>query len=370
MSILAQPVSRGGLDDLDELATDYADAWTAATVVRRGRLRNDLICRCLPFAGRMARRYAGRGEPLEDLQQVARVGLVNTVDRYTPDRGSFTAFAVITVCGEIKRHFRDKTWGLHVSRSLRDLCVDLQHATVTLTQALQREPTIEELALLLEVSAEQIRQARLCGFGYQPVSLSTPIGDDGLELGDAFGDPDPNLEILTDKLAAVELMHLLPYRIQRMLDLHFFGNLTQAQIAAEFNVSQMQVSRLLTRSLTWLRVAMLSDAPPPWILDQNAHYPIGLRIRITRLDDVVTVRVSGEVDRDTAGQLRLSLHSAVVAATGGRLVIDVSGMPLAAVAAVAVLRDAGRAAALAHVEVALIGVQPNVAPVLARFGLA
>jgi RNA polymerase sigma-B factor len=355
-------MSRGDLEDLDELATAYADAWTAATAARRGRLRDDLICRCLPFAGRMARRYVGRGEPLDDLQQVARVGLINAVDRYDPGRGSFTAFAVITVCGELKRHFRDKTWGLSVARRLQDLCIDLQHGTVTLTNALRREPTIEELAHHLGVSAEQIRHARLCDASHTPVPLSTPTGNDGsLELCDALGGADPDLEMLTDKLAVTELVHLLPQRIQRMLALRFAGNLTQAQIAAEFNISQMQVSRLLTRGLTWLRAAMLSDTPPPWITGENMLYPDGLRIRIFRSEGAVTVRVSGEVDRDTADQLRLSLHSAVLAATNGRLVIDVSGMPLADAAAVAVLRDAFRAAALANVEVTLTAVQPPVA---------
>jgi RNA polymerase sigma-B factor len=371
VSIPARSISRDDLDDLDELAIAYADAWTAATAARRGRLRTDLICRCLPFAGRMAHRYAGRGESLEDLQQVARIGLINAVDRYDPGRGSFTAFAVVTVCGELKRHFRDKTWGLHVARRLQDLCVDLRHATMTLTNALQREPTIEELAHYLDVSAEQIRHARLCSASHPAVPLSTPTGNDGsLELGDTLGDPDPDLEVVTDKLAVTELVHLLPQRIQQMLALRFFGNLTQAQIAAEFNISQMQVSRLLARALTWLRAAMLSDVPPPWISGENMPYPDGMRIRIGRSEGAVTVRVNGEVDGDTAGQLRLSLHSAVVAATGGRLVIDVSGMPLADAAAVAVLRDVFRAAALAHVEVALTAVQPHVAQVIATLGLA
>jgi hypothetical protein len=178
VSILAQSTSHGNLDDLDELATAYAEAWTTATAVRRDRLRNDLICRCLPFAGRMARRYAGRGEPFEDLQQIARIGLINAVDRYNPGRSSFTAFAVTTVCGELKRHFRDKTWGTHVTRRLRDLSVDLQRATATLMNALQREPTIDELAEHLDVSEEQIRHARLCGAGYTPVPLSSPTGNE------------------------------------------------------------------------------------------------------------------------------------------------------------------------------------------------
>jgi RNA polymerase sigma-B factor len=369
--ILTQSGSSGDLDDLDELATAYADAWTAATAARRGRLRNDLICRCLPFASRIARRYAGRGEPLEDLQQVARIGLINAVDRYNPHRGSFTAFAVITMCGELKRHFRDKTWGLHVTRRLQDLCISLQHATVTLTADLQREPTIEELAHDLDVSPAQVRHARLCHAGYTPVPLSTPIGNEGaLELADAFGHPDPDMEILTDKLAVTGLMHLLPLRIQRMLAMRFFGNFTQAQIAVELNVSQMHVSRLLTQGLTWLRAAMLSDVPPPWLAGENMLPPDRMRIRIGRSEGAVTVEISGEVDHDTADHLRLSLHSAVVAATDGRLIIDVSGVPLADAAAVAVLRDAFRAAALAHVEVTLTAVQPHVAPVIEMLGLA
>jgi RNA polymerase sigma-B factor len=371
VTILAQSTSYENLDDLDELANAYAQAWTAAPAARRDRLRDDLICRCLPFANRMARRYAGHGEPMEDLQQVARIGLINAIDRYDPGRGSFTAFAVITVRGELKRHFRDKTWGLHVTRRMRDLCVDLRQATVALTTALQRDPTIEELARHLDVSVEQVRNARLCDASYTPIQLSTPIGTEGrLELHDALGDLDPNLELLTDKLTVAGLLQLLPTRIQRILTLRFYGNLTQSQIAAECDVSQMQVSRLLSRGLTWLRAAMVSDVPPPWIAGENVLYPDRVRIRIVPSQDAVTVRVSGEVDRDTADQLRLGLHSAVVAAAGGRLIIDVSGMPLADAAAVAVLRDSLRTAALAGVEVTVTAVQPQVAEVIATLGLA
>jgi RNA polymerase sigma-B factor len=365
VSIRKQSTSRGNRDDLDELATAYAKAWTTATPARRDRLRSDLICRCLPFAGRMAHRYAGRGEPFEDLQQVARIGLINAVDRYNPDHGSFTAFAVITVCGELKRHFRDRTWGTHVPRRLQDLSLDLQRATATLTSTLQREPTIDELAGHLDVNEEQIRHARLCGAGYTPVPLSSSTVTDGsLDLSDTIGQLDPDLEILTDKLAVGELTHLLPQRIQLLLALRFYGNMTQAQIAARLNVSQMHVSRLLTRALTWLRAAMLSDVPPPWIAGDHALYPDGVRIRVGRSEGVVTIRVSGEVDHDSADQLRLGLHSAVMAAAGDHLVIDVTGVPLADAAAAAVLSDACRAAALADVEVTLTGVQPHVAQVL------
>ena len=279
MPILTKSTSHRKAEDLDELATAYAEAWTIASPARRDRLRNDLICDCLPLAGRLAHRYVGRGEPFEDLQQVARVALINAVDRYDPGRGSFTAFAVTTVCGELKRHFRDKTWGIHVTRRLRDLSVDLRRANAALTGVLQREPTIDELAEHLDVSEEQIRHARLCGAGYTLVPFSNPIGNDGsLELSEVFGHLDPDLEILTDRLTVFELMQVLPQRIQVMLALRFYGNMTQAQIAARFNVSQMQVSRLLTRALTWLRTAMLGEAPPPWIAGEHTLSPGGVPI--------------------------------------------------------------------------------------------
>jgi RNA polymerase sigma-B factor len=266
---------------------------------------------------------------------------------------------VTTVCGELKRHFRDKIWATHVTRRQRDLSVDMRRATVRLMNSLQREPTTAELAEYLDLSEAQIRYARLCSAGYATVLLSSHNGNDGsLELGDTLGDLDPDLEILADKLTVMELMHLLPQRIQRMLALRFYGNKTQAQIAAEFNVSQMQVSRLLGQALTWLRTAMLSDASPRWMADEHALYSDGMRVRVGRSEGVVTVRISGEIDHRAADQLRLSLHSAVMAAAGSHLVIDVTGMPIADAAA-GVLRDACRAAALTHVEVTLTGVRPT-----------
>jgi RNA polymerase sigma-B factor len=260
-----RPKSSGQLEDLDVAAARFAREWTVAATNRRRELRADLVCHCLPFARRMAVRYRGRGEPFEDLEQVARLGLINAIDRYDPDRGSFTAFAVITIRGELKRYFRDKTWALHVDRRVQDLALELQHATVLLTNTLQRDPDIAELAKYLDVSEDEIQQARLCRACYTPVPLSTPIGADGsLELRDTVGGPDDALEAVTDNVTVAELIRLLPDRIQRMLAMRFHGNLTQVQIAAEFGVSQMHVSRLLARATQWLRAAMLSDVPPPW----------------------------------------------------------------------------------------------------------
>jgi RNA polymerase sigma-B factor len=356
VSDLTRPTSTRSFEDLNEIAAAYAESWTTATPAQRDRLRSELICRCLPFAGRMARRYVRRGQPFDDLQQVARVGLIKAVDRFDPGRGSFTAFAMTTVYGELKRYFRDQTWSTHVNRHLRDLSLELQRATAALLSDLQREPTTAELAEHLGMSEEQVLHIRLCHASYTSTSLSKPAGKEGsLELGDTFGELDPDLETLTDRLAVVELMHKLPKRIQLMLVLRFYGNMTQAQIGTEFNVSQMQVSRLLDRGLAWLREAMVSDSPQTWIPDGDVLRSTGLRVWVDRSPDGVTARVHGDVDRDTADQLRRSLHSAVMAATGSRLVIDVTGMPLAE-AADAVLRDTCRAAALAHVEVTLTGV--------------
>jgi RNA polymerase sigma-B factor len=361
--------SYGDLDDLNAAAAAYAREWTVAGADRRGELRAGLVCYCLPFAGRIASRYRGRGEPLEDLQQVARLGLVHAIDRYDPGRGLFTAFAVSTIRGELKRHFRDKTWRLHVTRRMQDLVLESQHATALLTNNLSRDPSVAELAEHLHVGEDEIRHARLCRASYSPIPLSTPTGDGSTELGDAFGDTDETLESVTDKLTVTALIQLLPDRIQRMLVMRFYGDFTQAKIAAEMGISQMQVSRLLARALSWLRAAMLSDVPPPWSGATDAGGSNSMRVRVSRTGATVNVQVYGEVDRDTANRLRVGLRSALATATGGRVVVDVTAMPFVDAAGMAVLREAFAAAAAAHISVRLIGVQPHVAMVLATVGL-
>jgi RNA polymerase sigma-B factor len=358
------------LEDLDEQAVAYARQWVRAGIERRGRLRGDLICHCVPFADRMARRYRGRAEPLEDLEQVARLGLIKAIDRYDPGRGSFTAFAVVTICGELKRHFRDKTWGIHVTRRLQDLTLEVGHATVVLTHTLARTPTTAELGAYLHITEQEVRHARECAAVHRPLSLSMPIDDDGArELTDLIGHHDESMETLPDKVTVAELIHALPARVQHMLVRRFYGNLTQAQIAAEFGISQMHVSRLLRQALTWLRAALLSDVVPPWAGVEECLGTDNLHARTTRTGTEVTVEVIGEIDRDNANRLRLRLHSAIAMAPLERLIIDIRRMPLTDAAGAAVLRDACLTAALAHVTVAFAGVQPHVAPVLAAVGL-
>ncbi|GAB2575652.1 hypothetical protein Aab01nite_14110 [Paractinoplanes abujensis] len=369
----AAPATEGGLEDLDAAAVAFSERGRAASDSERAALRDALTRLCLPFAGRLARRYRGRGESSEDIEQVARLGLVKAIDRYDPARGSFTAYAVITISGEIKRHFRDKTWGVHVPRRVQDLSLEVGHATIVLTSMLSRTPTAAEIAGRLGLTPEAVREAQESAAGYSPASLNAPIGgagDDGAEFGDLLGSPDADLDLVDDRVTVADLLLRLPARERRMLALRFYGNRTQADIAAELGISQMHVSRLLTRALSWLREAMLSDVPPRWegADDRAEHHPV--QVEAVREGDTVVARVRGEVDRDTAERLRIGLRHAIALGGKERVVIDLSGVPLLDAAGVAVLVDAASAAAVAEVPLTLTGARPYVAGILKVTGLA
>lgn len=357
------------LEDLDVAATEYAVQFRDADPAERAALRDEFAAFCLPFATRMARRYRGRGEAIEDLVQVARLGLIKAIDRYDPERGSFTAYGVITISGELKRHFRDRTWGVHVPRRLQDLCLEVGLTSRVMTAELSRTPTPEEIAERLRIPVSEVSEAIASAGGYTPASLNAPAlgADSPVELGDLLGVTDAQLEAVDDKLTVAGLLLRIPARERQMLAMRFYGNHTQAEIAAELGISQMHVSRLLSRALTWLRQAMLSDTPPRWegILDDTS----GLHVSTARAGDRLTVHVRGEVDRDTADRLRLSLRQAVSAADAGRVVIDLSAVPLLDAAGVAVLFDAASAASVAGVGLSLAGAQPQVAHILAVTGL-
>jgi RNA polymerase sigma-B factor len=366
----AQPSGERVLEDLDLAATDYAAHFQTADAAERAELREAFVALCLPFAARLARRYRGRGEALEDLEQVARLGLVKAIDRYDPQRGSFTAYAVITISGEIKRHFRDRTWGVHVPRRVQDLSLEVGHAAMVLTTELARRPTAAELAAHLRLSESTVLEAIESSAGYSPASLNAPAGVDGsAEFGDLLGATDAELEAVDDKITVAGLLLRLPARERQMLAMRFYGNRTQAEIAAELGISQMHVSRLLSRALGWLREAMLSDALPRW---EGANGPSdghGMHIAVARHNGRLTLRVRGEVDRDTAGRLRTSLRHAVSIVGADRLVVDLTAVPLVDAAGVAVLIDAASAAAVAEVDLSLTGAQPYVARILGVSGL-
>ena len=236
--------------------------WLACPTARQRRAARDwMVTLALPFAGRLARRYRNRGEPLEDLEQVARLGLVKAVDRYDPERGSFTAFAVITITGELRRHFRDHSWGVHVPRRLQELSLDVTQATAVLTATLSRTPSTAELAAHLGIDG--VRGAHRPGAGAgvhgdlaEPARPATTVGPSWASCWAAL---DADLGMVEDRITITELIGRLPARERRILAMRFYGNHTQDEIAAQFGISQMHVSRLLSKALTWLRHAMLSD---------------------------------------------------------------------------------------------------------------
>ena len=221
----------------------------------RPALRDRCIEAWLPLAQHLAKRYAGRGEPLDDLIQVAVVGLIKSVDRYEADRGvEFAGFAIPTIVGEVKRHFRDRTWSIRVPRRLQELRLAITAANNTLTQTLGRSPSVADIAVHLGVSDEQVLEGLEGALAYNATSLSTPVGADGSrELSDTLGGEDHGFELTELRVALGPAMSSLNEREQTILTLRFYGNLTQTEIAEQIGISQMHVSRLLSKALAKLR---------------------------------------------------------------------------------------------------------------------
>jgi RNA polymerase sigma-B factor len=220
-------------------------------------LREKLAERFLPLARHLARRYVRGGEPLDDLVQVASLGLVNAIDRFDPSRDvAFTSFAVPTIVGELKRHFRDKGWFVRVPRDLQELALRVQRAGDEASHRLGRAPTPAELADELEISVEQVLEAREAIGAHHAVSLDRPADedDDGASVGDAIGVEDAGYRRAEDA-ATVERMadELLSDREREVLRLRFENDLTQSEIGARVGISQMQVSRVLRTALARLR---------------------------------------------------------------------------------------------------------------------
>lgn len=370
----AEGQRNGALEDLDAAALSYAARVADRPESERAALREEMVRLALPFAGRLARRYRGRGEPLEDLEQVARLGLVKAVDRYDPERGSFTAYAAVTMSGEIKRHFRDRTWGVHVPRRLQDLTLEIGHVTAALTSELCRAPTLTELAERLDTSEDEVRAALESAAGYTPASLNAPMGGTTpAQLGDMFGDLDADLESVDDRLTVSGLLYRLPARERRILAMRFYGNHTQSEIASEFGISQMHVSRLLGRALNWLRQAMLADAPSRWDVGGNHLEAHRLRLSVRQAGDPdagVVVNVGGDVDRDTADELREVVVDTVTAGGSHAVVLDLHAVPFIDAAGVAALLAGYEAARRAAAQLRLARAQPYVRRTLSVAGLA
>jgi RNA polymerase sigma-B factor len=223
--------------------------------------REELIVRFIPLARQLAGRYRGAGENQEDLVQVACLGLLKAVDRYEPDRGSpFTKYAVPTMLGELKRHFRDKGWAVHVPRATQELVLKVSDAMSTLPSKLGRSVLPRDVANALGVSVEEVLEAMEAATAYEATSLDAPRpgGDDddgGWTLGDSVSEDEHGYELVEIGETLRGTMHALPPRDREILHLRFGEDMTQAEIAERVGVSQMHVSRLLRRSLDRLGAA-------------------------------------------------------------------------------------------------------------------
>ena len=230
---------------------------------RREALRDALITGHLPLARNIARRFAHRGDTVDDLEQVATLGLINAVDRFDPERGvDFLAFAVPGITGEVRRHFRDRTRTIRIPRRITQLQAAVYEATTELTQRLGRAPKPSELADRIAVPLEDVLEVLQVHYAAYPASLDEPYQDDdrpGRERIGALGDVDPGIGLVEDRAAVVPLLADLPERERRILQLRFFHDLTQTEIAAMTGISQMHVSRLLSRTLGTLRTRLVQE---------------------------------------------------------------------------------------------------------------
>lgn len=205
----------------------------------------------------LGRRYGGRGEPVEDLQQVAAIGLLKAIDGFDVGRGvQFTTYATSTIVGELKRHFRDRGWAMRVPRRLQETGLQVTKIATELMQELGRDATINELAARTDLSADEVLQALDAAKAYSTAALDAPLNEGGERLVDSLGANDPSLALLEEWATLAPNIALLTDRDRRIVYLRFFQDRTQSQIAQELGISQMHVSRLLTRALETLRVGL------------------------------------------------------------------------------------------------------------------
>ncbi|GAA4039527.1 SigB/SigF/SigG family RNA polymerase sigma factor [Nonomuraea sp. NPDC050663] len=226
----------------------------------RERLRERIVEMHRPLAMEIARRYRYRGEPLEDLLQAAYVGLMKAINGFDAELGhAFRGYAVVTMTGEVKRHFRDRTWAIRVPRLYQERRSELNRLVSDLSQDLGRSPTVAELAARMNISEEEVLLTLDASAAYSTLSLDAPMGsdDDAASLGEVIPEDDDTLGTLIDAEAVRPLIDALPHREKNILLLRFFGNMTQAEIAAEFGISQMHVSRILRKVLDQLRAELV-----------------------------------------------------------------------------------------------------------------
>jgi RNA polymerase sigma-B factor len=253
-----RPAARRGVPDRDHVRKLFREFRKS----QDGEVREELIEAHLGLVEYLSRRFAGRGEPLEDLIQVATIGLIKAVDRFDPGREvEFSTYATPTIVGELKRHFRDKGWAVRVPRRVQELHLRLGSVVSVLSQELGRSPTIGEIAQAASVSEEDVLEAIEAGHAYRFTSLDAPSGsDDEGTLATQLGEEDQALIDSEHRVALSPLIARFPPRERTILHLRFFEGLTQSEIAGRLGISQMHVSRLLARSLAQLRASAEDDS--------------------------------------------------------------------------------------------------------------
>ncbi|MER6378541.1 SigB/SigF/SigG family RNA polymerase sigma factor [Streptomyces sp. NPDC001250] len=231
----------------------------------RDAVRAELVAAWLPMAHRIAGRFRDRGESVEDLRQVAALGLVKAMDRFDPARGAFESYAVPTVTGEVKRHFRDRTWAVRVPRRIQDLRNRVRVARRELTQHPgSPEPTVAAVAAHTGLTEEEVGAGLAALESYSSLSLDAVLsagGDDGGSLADTLGEPDTSYDVVVDREAAKAGLRRLPERERAILYMRFFEDMTQSRIADRLGISQMHVSRLISRSCARVRDEALGGCP-------------------------------------------------------------------------------------------------------------
>ncbi len=256
----------GDGDSYDNIEPLFAElAALAPEDPRRRAVREQIVRRCLPLAEHIARRFAGRGEAFDDLLQISRLGLVQAVDRFDEARGSsFLSFAIPTIMGEVRRHFRDHTWAVRVPRGTKELHLRIGPATETLYQRLGRMPTAREIAAELDADLTDVTRALIAGNAHTSNSLDATGDDQDDDTSPPavlarLGGEDPCYRLLEDAMTLRPLIAQLPQRERQILVWRYFANMTQVQIAERLDISQMQVSRILAKTLRTLREQALAE---------------------------------------------------------------------------------------------------------------
>lgn len=232
-----------------------------------GRARDELASRFMPLARSLALRYQRSGEPLDDLLQVASLGLVKAIDRFDPDRAiAFSSYAVPTILGEIKRYFRDRTWAVRVPRGLQELSMRVDRAVSALSEDLHRSPSVTEIAADVGVSEEEVLEALQAGGAYRAVSFEAPTGgsgEDAATLADSVGVDESGFDRAEERATLDALLEAVGAREREVLRMRFEQDMTQAEIGAAIGVSQMQISRIIRQALQRLRDAADEREPQP-----------------------------------------------------------------------------------------------------------